>query len=196
MKIFKLHWLDYFPYRHAKVHNKRVLHIGSGKQKFEGASSLDIDKSLSPDIAWDMNVFPWPIDDKSFDEVIAINILEHVEDLVLVLNEIYRILKPSGKFYILVPHFSNYAAYVDPTHRQHLSYFSFDYFISGTSIEKEYGFYVNFRFILKRRVIMLSGRFLNVILFYFVNTFPLFWEKYFCFIIRGEGLYLELQREN
>ena len=196
MKIFKLHWLDYFPYRHAKVHNKRVLHIGSGKQKFEGALSLDIDKSLSPDIAWDMNMFPWPIDDKSFDEVIAINILEHVEDLVLVLNEIYRILKPSGKLYILVPHFTNYAAYVDPTHRQHLSYFSFDYFISGTSIEKEYGFYVNFRFKLKRRVIMLSGRFLNVILFYFVNTFPLFWEKYFCFIIRGEGLYLELQREN
>jgi SAM-dependent methyltransferase len=196
MKFFKLHWLDYFPYRHARVHNKRVLHIGSGKQKFEGASSLDIDKSLSPDIAWDMNVFPWPIDDKSFDEVIAINILEHVEDLVLVLNEIHRILKPSGKLYILVPHFTNYAAYVDPTHRQHLSYFSFDYFISGTSIEKDYGFYVNFRFILKRRVIMLSGRFLNFILFYFVNTFPLLWEKYFCFIIRGEGLYLELQREN
>lgn len=44
-----------------------------------------------------------PFEDEQFDSVIAVEVLEHVEDLELSLKEINRILKPDGKFIFTVP---------------------------------------------------------------------------------------------
>jgi 2-polyprenyl-3-methyl-5-hydroxy-6-metoxy-1,4-benzoquinol methylase len=41
--------------------------------------------------------------DKKIDSVIALNVLEHVEDDVAALENIYELLEPGGKFIVLVP---------------------------------------------------------------------------------------------
>lgn len=41
--------------------------------------------------------------DKRIDSVIALNVLEHVEDDVTALENIYELLEPGGKFIVLVP---------------------------------------------------------------------------------------------
>ncbi len=44
-----------------------------------------------------------PYDDASFDRAIAIHVLEHLPNLPLALNEIERLLKPSGVFSVVIP---------------------------------------------------------------------------------------------
>lgn len=41
--------------------------------------------------------------DKSFDHIFCLEALEHVEDPLVVLKEMKRVLKPKGKIYILIP---------------------------------------------------------------------------------------------
>jgi len=47
---------------------------------------------------------PIPLGPKSFDNVICIEVLEHVFNFQNVLNEAYRILKPGGAFVVGVPY--------------------------------------------------------------------------------------------
>lgn len=44
-----------------------------------------------------------PYDNDSFDIVVVIDVLEHVNDVLVVLNEIFRVLKPGGTFHAYVP---------------------------------------------------------------------------------------------
>jgi SAM-dependent methyltransferase len=57
---------------------------------------------------------PWP--DDYFDGIILSEILEHVEDDVRGLSEVYRVLKPGGVVAITVPH-ANYPFWWDPVNR-------------------------------------------------------------------------------
>ncbi|KKR34534.1 MAG: Methyltransferase type 11 [Candidatus Magasanikbacteria bacterium GW2011_GWA2_40_10] len=47
------------------------------------------------------NTIPWP--DAYFDEIHTYDVMEHVDDIVAVLREISRVLKPCGLLYIGVP---------------------------------------------------------------------------------------------
>lgn len=51
-----------------------------------------------------------PVDDQSFDVVVLVDILEHVEDEAAFIHECHRILKPAGKLIVNVP----YSARVAP----------------------------------------------------------------------------------
>ncbi len=61
------------------------------------------------------------LDDHSFDTVLLFNVLEHVRNHKNLINEIYRILKPGGKFEIFVPFMHRYHEdpldVFRPTHR-------------------------------------------------------------------------------
>jgi ubiquinone/menaquinone biosynthesis C-methylase UbiE len=47
-----------------------------------------------------------PFPDASFDLVLCCNVLDHVHDPAIVLNEVCRVLRPSGYFYLFVDVFS------------------------------------------------------------------------------------------
>ncbi|MCD4760841.1 class I SAM-dependent methyltransferase, partial [bacterium] len=51
----------------------------------------------------DFNVERLPYDDKSFDLITAFQLLEHLENYFLILQEVHRILKPGGVFIFSVP---------------------------------------------------------------------------------------------
>ena len=62
------------------------------------------------------NIENIPLDDGSFDIVMANHILEHVEDLNKALNEVYRVLKSGGMAILLSPvNFNRELTYEDPS---------------------------------------------------------------------------------
>jgi SAM-dependent methyltransferase len=44
-----------------------------------------------------------PFEDASFDRALAIHVLEHLPDLPAALAEIHRVLKPTGRFVVVIP---------------------------------------------------------------------------------------------
>ena len=56
------------------------------------------------------------------------NVIEHVKSAVHAIKEVRRLLKIGGVVDIYTPHFTSQSSWRDPTHRHHLSYFSFDIF--------------------------------------------------------------------
>ena len=96
------------------------LEIGSGAKKREGWLTLDMCRG--PDIFWDLTA-GMPFSDNSFEQVYCSHVLEHFEfsDLKRLLKDVYRILKPGGKFLISVPNASIYIdAYLGNISSSHL----------------------------------------------------------------------------
>jgi SAM-dependent methyltransferase len=71
-----------------------------------------------------------PFRNGSIDFLRAFNHLEHLSDVVAVMEEIHRVLAPGGTAEITVPHFSNPHYYSDPTHVRPFGLYSFDYFVA------------------------------------------------------------------
>ena len=62
---------------------------------------LDKVPDFNPDIVGDIHDLPFP--DASEDAIICIAVLEHVENPLKAMDEIYRVLKPGGYAFIYVP---------------------------------------------------------------------------------------------
>jgi len=63
-----------------------------------------------------------PFKDNSADEIYAYHVLEHAQDLVATMEEIWRVCKEGSLVYIRVPHASSpYVTWVDPSHRRGLT---------------------------------------------------------------------------
>ena len=193
-KILLPHWTDIWSEIIQIEKSKKGLHIGPGLAKIENTISIDINPATSPDIVWDLNKTPWPIKNDTYDAIIAMNVMEHLNDISKTMDELHRISKPNAIINILVPHFSAAAAFVDPTHKSFFSFRTFDYFIGGKTLENAYGFYKNIRFDLIRADIHLAPKIQYIpFLLFLVKKFPKFWETYLCYIIRGDAIFFQLK---
>jgi SAM-dependent methyltransferase len=117
--------------------NKRVLDIGCGRRKIDGAVGLDHVNIPGVDIIADLNKV-LPIEDESFDIVHADQVLEHVSDLIGLIYEVHRILKPGGKLIAHVPYFRSSWAHIDPTHVRSFTIQSMNFYVKNTH---QYDFY-------------------------------------------------------
>lgn len=98
-----------------------VLDVGCGSSKTPGAIGLDISADTDADIVHDLDVFPYPIDDDCFDQILLQDVIEHVAEPMRVFAELRRIIRPGGSVQLRTPHFSSVLAYGDPTHKQYFS---------------------------------------------------------------------------
>lgn len=114
---------------------KTRLDIGCGNNKVPGATYLDFDIKAKPDILHDLNQFPYPIADNTFDEIFAKHIIEHLNDPIGFMREMCRVLKPGGTIFVATPHFSCRVAYSEPQHKLFFSYFMFNNVINGLDLE-------------------------------------------------------------
>ena len=105
----------------------RKLDIGCGWQKKPGFIGIDAKPERGVDIIRDVER-GLPFDDNSVDEVYTAHFLEHVKDLVFVMEEIYRVCKNKAKVRIIVPYYQSTGAVRDPTHVRFFAEDSFDYF--------------------------------------------------------------------
>lgn len=107
---------------------KKVLDLGCGPMRREGAFRVDVIDEYEPDLVWDLRKLPYPLPDNSFDEVYLENVLEHLPDTVGVVKEVHRICKPGALVKIWVPHYTGYTSWSCPEHYKTFTSISFDYF--------------------------------------------------------------------
>ena len=98
-----------------------ILDIGCGSAKFPGAVGLDISADTDADVVHDLDAFPYPIEDASFDQILMQDVIEHVAQPIRVFEELHRIARPGARIQLRTPHFSSVLAYGDPTHRHYFS---------------------------------------------------------------------------
>ncbi len=122
------------------------LDIGCGRNKIDGATGMDGVGLPGVDIVHELNDFPWPIKNNVFDEIHCNHVLEHIDDVVRTMQEIYRISKNQAKIHIKVPHAScSKTVWTDPTHKRGFTCRTFlDYF----SKDSKFGYYSNVNFLL------------------------------------------------
>jgi len=89
------------------------INLGSGPAPLEGYINCDLypsgivvegatDPNKDVDMVFDLNK-GLPFDDSCADEIIAIQVLEHLGNPLALLKEIYRVLKPGGIIDVAVP---------------------------------------------------------------------------------------------
>jgi SAM-dependent methyltransferase len=168
----------------------KKLNLGCGQDIKKGYINIDFLKYRGVDIIHNLNEYPWPFIDNTFDEIYASHILEHVDDIKRAMEEIKRICKKNAQIIIRVPHFSCGVSYRDPTHKRLFSYFTFDYFEKGEyglpklKIIKKYLNFTRFLFI-----------FLNKVFNPVINLAPAIYERFFCWMLPCSEVLFELKIE-
>ena len=172
------------------------LNLGCGQRIMKGYVNLDFLKLDGVDVVHNLEKFPWPFKDNTFDEVYTSHVLEHLSDLVKVMTELRRICKNHAKIRIIVPHFSCGNAYRDPTHKHNgFSLFTFVYFT-----DKSFYQLPQFK-IIKRKPNFIGQEFassffiksINNIFNSIVNLNQKIYERFFCWIFPVYEIYIELE---
>jgi len=96
------------------------LDLACGDNKREGFLGIDKYKTPSTDFELDLTTTNWPIEDNSVDELNCSHFFEHLHghQRGAFMDECYRILKPGGKLFIIVPYWSSSRAVQDFTHQR------------------------------------------------------------------------------
>ena len=156
----------------------RVLNLGCGKKPRPGALNVDISAETSPDLVLDLETRPWPLPRNWFLEVHAMDVVEHLTDVVGFFEELHAVCAPDARIYITVPHFSNRNAFTDPTHRHYFGLRSFDYFTDG----HELSHYSRARFIKDSVTVQFEKTPFNKAVWRAARRFPDLWESRWAWI--------------
>jgi SAM-dependent methyltransferase len=106
----------------------RTLDVGSGGTKQKGTSGgVDMLAAPGVDVLADLRG-RLPFADAGVDRVYAVHVLEHVIDLVPVMNELHRVLADDGVLHVMSPHWQSIGAVADPTHVKYLDVQTFKWF--------------------------------------------------------------------
>ena len=154
----------------------RVLDVGCGSNKWPGSVGLDISPDTDADVVHDLNQFPYPFEDDSFDQVLMQDVIEHVAEPIRVIDELHRICAPGARIQLRTPHFSSMLAYSDPTHTH---YFSAE--AIRTLSEPRFAHYTNVRMNVVHITLDLWLPFRALGIAALANRFRLQYEAYFAF---------------
>jgi predicted SAM-dependent methyltransferase len=82
------------------------LNLGCGTNKIKGCVNIDLEKSCNPEVICDFTK-QLPFSDNSVDEIYLFHVVEHIPEIKIpiLLQEIRRILKDTGKFLVSYPEF-------------------------------------------------------------------------------------------
>jgi SAM-dependent methyltransferase len=166
------------------------LNLGSGKNYLEGYINVDNNPHSKADVVHDLNSYPYPFEDNEFDEVLASHIIEHLNDPLDFLQEIYRVSKKGAKIIIKCPHFS--CNWIHPRHKSAISTKLFDFLDENNS---EYYENAKFKVISitlkwmgntklgKRKNLII--KLFNLIINFFANINPALTERIWCYWVGG-----------
>lgn len=175
----------------------RKLNLGCGEDFKEGWVNVDFHGHVNIDVQHDLNAFPYPFEDASFDHILASHVLEHLDRPFVVMKELHRILKPGGTLTVKVPHFSRgfshaehkagfdvtFPKYFDPTFTKS------GYFGVPFTLERMELHYIAFFHLLpymgvgKLTIGLMRG--VNAVVSFFANLSPLFCSRIWCYWVGG-----------
>lgn len=92
------------------------LNLGCGRFPKKGYINLDVSPLSQAEVIHDLDCFPYPFDENTFDVIEAEHLLEHLSNPFRVMAEIHRIAKPGAMIHIRVPHFSR--GFTHPEHKR------------------------------------------------------------------------------
>jgi SAM-dependent methyltransferase len=106
------------------------LDIGAGENRQPGFLTMDIRPLPNIDIVWDIQKFPYPIPDNSCHKILMSHIWEHIEPKyrIVMVNELWRIMKHDGELWLSCPYYLSFGAYQDPSHYPCPTEATFTYF--------------------------------------------------------------------
>jgi SAM-dependent methyltransferase len=130
------------------------LDIACGANKQSNFVGIDIQPLPGVDIVHDLANTPWPLPDDCVFLAMASHYVEHIPKvaywrdetggwhsylpLIAFMDEVWRVMKPGGRFMIAVPHGHSSGFLQDPTHAAPLSEATWAYFDPSHPF---YGFY-------------------------------------------------------
>lgn len=165
----------------------RILDIGCGSSKVQGAVGVDFNPSLDADVVHDLNKFPYPFQHQEFDEVHVKDTLFLLDNPVLVMEEIFRICKVNGKVVVVQPYFRSVYNHIDPWIKSFGTAHSFAFYDPDDPICRRYD-YSKARFrtaniifdyglgkswLFRRLIIWLANRYPRKYEIYLSHLFPL-----------------------
>ncbi len=176
-----------------------ILDVGCGNKKRPGSIGIDSNPDTQADMIHDLNRFPYPFENDSFDRIYVTHCIEHLNDVVKVMEELHRIAKPGARVTIDAPYFSGQDAFSDPTHKHFFTSRSFDYFTgdfpefsfySSQARFKKLSFHIDFWVIHKLGGLRLQN---YLGLGFFANKLTGVYEKFFAFIFPAQSIRYELE---
>jgi SAM-dependent methyltransferase len=116
------------------------IDFGCGQRKKGGYVGVDALSLPGVDIVHDLNIFPYPFEDSAADDIWMDNILEHLDNPLKVMEEIYRISRNEAKVVVSVPYFRSFYATIDPTHKCFFGVWWFNYFDPSHPFHNRYAY--------------------------------------------------------
>jgi SAM-dependent methyltransferase len=184
-----------------KTEEKILLDIGCGNNPVnkDGYRTIGIDlkRNTKADIVCDLECY-LPFKSDTFDEIYCYNVLEHITNIIKLLEELYRVGKSKTIIKINVPHFSGMDTHQDITHKRGFGSRSFYPFIGKDPNCSHYG-KCKFKQ-LKRKIFFWEITELRNIriqewfgLGILANKLTSIYERFLCYIFPAQGIYFELE---
>jgi len=167
------------------------LNLGCGEDYKLGWVNLDYNPKIEPDIVWDMNKIPLPFKNNTFSEILLNHVLEHFNEPLEIINELWRIGKNGCRIIIRVPHWSCYYAYSDLTHRSFYTSRNFMHFNNDDT--NYYNKNIKFRTKSKLNFRSSKNKLSNAILNPILNNNLSFTENFLCKFISIYEVEYELE---
>lgn len=171
--------------RKSRKKNFKVLDLGCGKKKKVGAIGVDWSNRHNADIVHDLNKFPYPFKKNSIDLIYIDNCLEHLNEPIKVMEELYRILKINSLVKVTVPYFRSRYAFIDPTHKTFYTINSFDYYDPSCEIYKRYE-YTSIKFKIEKIIFnenLISKNWIKNIVLKIANKHHALYEGYLSHLV-------------
>lgn len=179
-----------------KKMNKK-LNLGCGIVKLKGYINCDLSPEVKPDKIVDLEK-KLPFKTNSVDEIVAHHVIEHVQNVIPLLQEMHRVCKKGAIIDIRVPHYANAAAWSDLTHCHAFAYTSLDYvehnpqgkYSVGRTQSHEYG---KMRFKFLKKEIKFNKTFTRLGFHFLANKAPNVYEAFFANIFPANEIHFILE---
>src|SRR5678816_1954361 len=97
-----------------------VVDLGCGPNKVPGAIGIDVRAVVGVNAVGDVEQ-ALPLRTNSVDVVWLRHVMEHVHNLIGLMEEIYRVSRPGGAVEVVVPYYTSRGAFRDPTHVRYIT---------------------------------------------------------------------------
>ena len=176
---------------------KKILDIGCGKRKvkLEGAEVIGLDfyDKTQADVICNLEEGKLPFEDNEFDGIYTIHTLEHIKNLIPIVDEMWRVVKPGGIIKIWTPYFASSLAH---SSLDHVRFFSYTSFYPYREEDPTHYLWKPTTFKVKAKYNW-SGHFglitIGKIIGFIINKIPRIYQRLFCFILPTEEIYFELE---
>jgi SAM-dependent methyltransferase len=122
------------------------INLGAGSDIKEGFINHDIVNLPGIDVVHDLNIYPWPWVTDSANTILAIDVIEHLDEFIKTIEELHRVLRVGGRVFIRVPYWNSWSRHADPTHKRGFHELTFQFFNPESPLCKERYYYSSARF--------------------------------------------------